>query len=196
MQQLLTETHRGWNKDAIAGIVKRYTPRDENGEKLPPENKNIHLDVTKKIEELTKNFVDFWDVVATQETGNVGATSPISVDGKTVVSEQPVTVLLFLEKQIEDLRTFVTNLPSLPADRTWKWDANRNCYITDPVDTVRTQKTPEVIVKYPATPEHPAQTELFAKDIAVGTWETTYLSSAIPEQKKAKMNRLNQNLIA
>lgn len=192
-QQLLTETHRGWNKEAIAGVIRRYTPRDEAGEKLPPESKNVQLHVGTKISEIQRNLIDFWDVVATQECGNTGAVADIVDDAGTIVlAAVPVTVLLFLEKQLEDLRTFLVNLPTLPPDRTWTWDANRNCYATDTVETARSQKVPEVIVKYHATAEHPAQTELFAKDVTVGTWATTYLSSAIPSEKQQRMiARLN-----
>jgi hypothetical protein len=37
-------------------------------------------------------------------------------------------------------------------------------------ESLRTSKEPTVIVKYDATKEHPAQTELFTKDVPVGTW--------------------------
>lgn len=46
-QKLLTESHRGWNKDAIAGIEKTYRPLDDNGDQLPAESKKIHLNVSE-----------------------------------------------------------------------------------------------------------------------------------------------------
>jgi len=185
--KLLTESHRGWSKDAIAGIAKVYTPKDEEGDRLPSESKSIHLNVPEKVRETMAQIADFWDVVATQDTGNTIARATVEVDGKPFLNELPVTCLLFLEKQLIDLHTFVSTLPVLPPDREWKWDGNRNCYVTDPVSSVKTAKKPKVIVKYEATPEHPAQTELFSEDITVGTWSTTYMSSAIPGQEKAAM---------
>lgn len=186
-QALLTETHRGWNKDAISGITKRYTPTDEAGERLPSENKQIQLDVRKKVHEIQEHLIDFYDVVATQERSNTEAKADVIVDGVAVVSDVPVTVLLFMEKQLEDLKTFVTNLPTLPLDREWTWDSNRNCYGTDEIETIRTNKIPEVLVKYPATEQHPAQTEVYMKDVPMGRWSTVHLSSAIPSQEREKM---------
>jgi hypothetical protein len=46
--------------------------------------------------------------------------------------------LLFLEKQLVDLHTFVKKLPVLDASDSWSYDASADCYATDPVQTVRT----------------------------------------------------------
>ncbi|MHA2279847.1 MAG: DUF7873 family protein [Promethearchaeota archaeon] len=184
-----TDCHRAWHKDAISGIQKKYTPKEDGGDELPAESKLIHLDVPSAIRDMMLEIVDFIDVVATQETGNREAKADIEVDGKAVFKDVPVTVLLFLEKRLVDLRTYVGNLPTLPPDREWKWDSNRNCFVTDEIKTLRTQKRPKVITKAPATVEHPAQTELFPEDVTVGTWSTTYLSSAIQVSKKAAMLR-------
>lgn len=186
-QALLTEAHRGWNREAISGIAKRYTSKDEDGECLPSENKNIQVDVRKRIADVSAALTDFYDLVATQETSNIHAKADVLVEGSAIVKDAPVTVLLFLEKQLEDLRTFVANLPTLPPDREWKWDENRNCYVTAAVETVRTNKVPEVLVKYPATEQHPAQTEVYTKDVPVGSWSTVHLSSAIPAQRQEQM---------
>ena len=184
-QRVLTSTHHGWKSEAISGIAKRYTPRDEEGEKLPGESKRIHLNVTNRIEETLEELMGFWDVVATQETGNTGARASIVIDDEPLLADQPVTVLLFLEKQAIDLHAFVSQLPTLPPDREWKHDSHRDCFVTDPVQSLRTQKRPKVITKAPATEQHPAQTEVFMEDVVAGTWETTHMSSAIPAQAKA-----------
>jgi len=186
-QKLLTDSHRGWNKDAISGISKTYSPKAEDGDHLPPESKKIHLSVPDKIRETMTQVSSFLDAVMTQETANTHAKGDIELDGKSFMSGVPVTTLLFMEKQLVDLHTFVSNLPVLPLDRDWKFDNNRNCYVTEPISSIRTQKTPKVIVKYDATTEHPAQTELFSEDKTVGTWTTTYMSSAIPTRKRSDM---------
>jgi hypothetical protein len=183
-QKLLTEIHRGWNQEAITGISKTYTPKDEEGEQYPSESKRIHLDVPKRIREVAGHLTDFFDVVATQETSNTEATADVVVDGSLLLNGVPVGVLLFLEKQLVDLHTFVSKLPVLPPDRVWNWHANRGCFATEPVETLKTQKVPDVLVKFPATKEHPAQTEAFMKDVVVGKWHTTYMSSAIPAQER------------
>ena len=186
-QKLLTESHRGWNAAAISGIAKTYQPKDAEGDLLTAENKQIHLNVPEKIRETMGQVASFFDVVMTQENGNTQAKGTIEIDGKPFLPDVPVTTLLFIERQLVDLHTFVTNLPVLPPDREWKYDRNRNCHVTDPVDSLRTSKKAQVIVKYDATKEHPAQTELFSEDVTVGTWTTTYMSSAVPSRQRAEM---------
>ncbi len=184
-QQELTAAHRGWNLDAITGISKTYQPKDEDGDRLPPESKMISLNVCDSIDEIKGRLVSLWDAVATQETGNTTAKAAVASTNGGV--ELPVTVLLFLEKQLVDLHTFAAGLPVLPPDRAWRFDDNRNCYVTDPLGSIRTQKMPTVITKAEPTKEHPAQTDLYMKDVNVGTWTTTHMSSAIPSKVKAEV---------
>ena len=84
-----------------------------------------------------------------------------------------------MEKQLTDLRTLAQNLPTLPTDRVWSMDGAKNCWVTDPEQTVKTQKVIEPIVKYDATKEHPAQTELISKDKTIGHWSTIHTSGAL-----------------
>lgn len=192
--KLLTDAHQKWNKEAISGIAKTYCPKAENGDPLPPESKLIHLNVPARIREVMEQVSTFFDVVMTQEQGNTNAKATVELDGKAFLTDMPVTTLLFLEHQLVDLHTFVSKLPTLPPDREWKFDTNRDCYATDPIESVRTQKVPKPIVKYHATKEHPAQTELFPEDVTVGTWTTTYMSSAIPTRQRAIMLRRVEEL--
>ncbi len=143
------------------------------------------MDVVGKLHDIMETLADFYDVVNTQERANTEAAANIVIENGVVLAKNvPVSVLLFLEKQLVDLHTFVANLPVLPADRQWTWDSNRNCFVTDSTQTLKTQKVPQVIVKYDATKEHPAQTEMFTKDIVVGEYATTYMSSALPAERR------------
>lgn len=188
-QKLLTESHRGWNADAISGIAKTYRPLADDGDKLPSESKQIFVNVPEKTQETMDQVASFFDVVMTQEFGNTKAMGTIEIDGKSFLADMPVTTLLFLEKQLVDLYTFASSLPVLPMDREWKRDDNRNCYVTSPIDSIKTGKRSKVIIKYAATKEHPAQTELFSEDVSIGTWTTTYMSSAIPSRQRSDMLR-------
>lgn len=182
--KLLTDTYRGWVTEAVSGLAKTYTPKDEDGEGLPPERKMPPVNVGDRLKTLKQTLDKFYRVVGAQERANRQAHADVKLDGFELV-DVPVTLLLFLEKQMADLRTLVNGLPVLPTDREWAFDPNRNCYVTEPVETLRTKKVPKVLVKYDATKEHPAQTELLAEDMTVGTWATVYMSTAIPATKKA-----------
>ncbi|HEU5343480.1 MAG TPA: hypothetical protein VFU60_03985, partial [Ktedonobacterales bacterium] len=95
----------------------------------------------------------------------------------------PATYLLFLEKQLVDLHTFVKKLPVLDASEAWSYDASADAWATEPVQTLRTKKTPRNHVKAEATEKHPAQVEVYYEDVTVGYWRTVKFSGALPAQR-------------
>src|SRR6185436_4821909 len=100
------------------------------------------------------------------------------------LKDVPVTSLLFLDKQVNDLETFVSKLPTPDPAEEWTHDPNTGLLRSKANEALRTSKEPTVIVKYEATKEHPAQTELFTKDVPVGTWSQIVYSGCIPTDKK------------
>lgn len=183
-QKLLTTVHHGWKPDRITGITRTYQPIDEEGQVFPPESRIVQLRVSDALQSVQKELTDFLNIVATQEYANTSATASVIVDDEAILAEIPVSALLFLEKQLVDLRTLAINIPTLPTDCVWILDGNTNCYVTNPEQTVKTQKKVEVIVKYDATKEHPAQTDLINVDKTIGHWTTTHLSGALPEKER------------
>jgi len=183
----LTDAHRVLVADNLKGISRTYQPFDDEGEKLPPERKSVSFNTKQVFAEVLEKLHDFYDVVATQETANQSAKANILVDSVVLIPEVPITVLLFFEKQLIDLLTFTRKLPVLPVDKTWSWDDNKGCFVSESEETTRTQKVPEVVVKYAATKEHPAQTEMFAVDKTVGIWKTIHMSGALPKCERDYM---------
>jgi hypothetical protein len=113
----------------------------------------------------------------------------VEVDGAVIVASAPVTLLLFLEKQLVDIHTFVKKLPVLDPAETWEFDQNVGSYATQPTETVRTKKVPRVLVKAVATDKHPAQTEVYHEDVAVGYWRTVKFSGALPALRVQELLR-------
>lgn len=182
----LTSTHR-WNEKAIAGAIRTYSPINEDDEKLPNEVNLVQEIVNDKVKSAIDSLVGYWDLVFIQERANTKAVADLSIDGQILMKSVPVSALMFLEKQIIDIKTFVENLPTLPMDREWKFDDNKNCFVTSPVQNIRTKKIKKVLIKYEATENHPAQTEAYDADVTVGTYQTVYLSSAIPVKNKTNL---------
>lgn len=187
--ELLTRIHHGWgkgesDKSPLSGFQKTYRCADEEGDRLPNESKRVQVTVRDRLKHVVKEAVDFYDVVHCHESGNATATANIVVDDETLLSGVPVGFCLFLEKQLKDLHTLVTKLPTLSTDREWRWDDNKGCYIAEAEETRRTQKVEEPIVLYAATKEHPAQTQMVKRDVCVGYWSAVHMSGAIPVQDK------------
>lgn len=184
-EKLLTEIYQhGLKNTSLVGFNRVYSPLMEDGEKFPNESQRLQSSVAESLRVLLPELTDYYDVVATQEQGNTRAAANIEVDNNVVLQNVPIGTLLFLEKRLEDLHTFVSNLPVLPSDKDWVFDKNRNAYVSYGHQTVKTQKVQEVIVRYEATKEHPAQTELVSVDRRIGNWNTTHISGAIPAQER------------
>jgi hypothetical protein len=180
----LTEAHHNVQKQALlSGISRTYQPKDEEGEQLPPESTRVQLKADEILRQTAANLTRLFDVTATKDWANCSAKADVVVDGTTVVRGVPVSYLLFLEKQLSDLTTFVKKLPILDAAETWSHDPSSDTWKTEPVRTLRTKKIPRNHVKAPATDKHPAQVEVYHEDVAIGTWTTVKFSGALPAQR-------------
>lgn len=197
VQRAITDIHQLSQKTPLFfGHKKTYRPKDEEGEQYPPEHQVMQASLPVLIGEAKSNLAQLWDAVATQEHANQIAEADLVYRG-TVLARLPVSFLLFLEKQLTDLQTFVAKLPTLPADSEWSWSAQNNQYQTEPYTTFRTKKVPRPLVKYEATKEHPAQVELVAEDIVVGEWSQIRFSSAIPDAlRKEKLSDIAEMIDA
>lgn len=182
--QELTEAHHALQKPALlAGIARTYRPRDEEGETLPPESIKVQIKADEIIRRTTGILTRLFDVTAAKDWANCAAKADVVVDGEPLLRDVPVSYLLFLEKQLVDLLTFVRRLPVLDAAETWTYDASADCYATEPTQTTRTKKIPRNHVKAEATEKHPAQVEVYYEDVTVGYWKTVKFSGALPAKR-------------
>ena len=134
-----------------------------------------------------------FDVVATQDVANCSAKADVVVDGRTILPEVPVTYLLFLEKQLTDLQTFVEKLPTLDPAINWTFNDAAGFYAADPVQTTRTNKVMRNHVLAAATEKHPAQVQSYTEDVIVGYWTTIKFSGALPATEvRAMVERLTK----
>jgi len=176
----LTEAHQNLQKTApLAGISRSYQPKDEDGEQLPSESTRVQIKGDEVLRQVAATLTRLFDVTATKDWTNCVARADVVVDGQTIVADVPVSYLLFLEKQLVDLHTFVKKLPVLDAAESWVRDDSTDSWRTEPVRTFRTKKVPRNHVKAEATEKHPAQVEVYYEDVAVGYWTTVKFSGAL-----------------
>lgn len=187
-QSELTRVHHMLQKkELLTGISRTYRPKDEEGERLPPEQKEVQYTVNRAIGEARSVWSELFDAVAAQDNTNCIARASVVVDGRVILKDVPVTHLLFLEKQLIDLHTFVDKLPTLDPAQRWELDAAVASYRSEEQETVRTKKVPKNHVLAEATKEHPAQVQVFTEDVLVGYWSKTDFSGAIPAAQKNEM---------
>ena len=187
-QKAITEVYQQLQKPVLLeGISRTYRPKDEDGEQFPPEKKLVQLKATDAIGAFSVALTDLMDTVFAQDCTNQIATADVKVDGKVLLEKAPVTYLLFLEKQLVDIHTFVDKLPTLDPAEKWNFNKETDCYSSDPYQTAKTKKIPRNHVKAEATKEHPAQVEMYTEDVMVGNWTTMKFSGAIPASGKSRM---------
>ena len=180
----LTEAHHGLQKTVLlAGIARTYQPKDEEGEQYPPESTKVQIKAEDVLRQMATTLTRLFDVTATKDWANCVAKADVKVDGATLLEGVPATYLLFLEKQLTDLRTFVAKLPPLDASDSWSFDQAADCWATEPVQTTKTKKIPRNHVKAEATEKHPAQVEVYYEDVVVGHWRTVKFSGGVPAKR-------------
>ncbi len=186
--QELTEAHHAVQKPALlSGIARTYQAKDEEGEQLPPESTKVQVRTEETLREVAATLTRLFDVTATKDATNCIAKADVVVDDETLLADVPVSYLLFLEKQLTDLHTFVKKLPVLDAAESWSFSDSTDCWSTEPVRTLRTKKVPRNHVKADATEKHPAQVEVYYEDITIGYWTTVKFSGALPAKRVSEL---------
>lgn len=189
-----TDAYQVLQKTALLdGITRSYKPRDEDGDQLPSESKTVQIKVNQQLENVRNAMVDLFDIVATQDFANTLAKASVVVDEKVLLKDIPVTYLLFMEKQLVDIHTFVDKLPTLDPSKEWEYDRASDLYKTKPAQTIKTKKVMKNHVKAHATDKFPAQVDTYTEDVLTGYWTTVEFSGAIPAaEKNALLTRVKK----
>lgn len=169
------------------GLVRTYEKKFEDDEELPGENKMVHYEVGNVLRLVRQLSTELFDITARKDWSNCEAKADVAVEGKVILTQVPVTYLLFLEKQLTDLRTLFGRLPTLDEGEAWTKDGSSGLYVTAPTTTHRTKKVQRPLVLYQATVEHPAQTQVITEDVLAGYWKQTKQSGAMPRVDRVKL---------
>ncbi len=185
----MTEVHKLLQKaEPFNGFARTYRKKDEEGEDFPPEKKKVSASVTELLKRVAKLETEAFDVEATKDWANCTAKADVVVEGRVLIAQAPATFLLFLEKQLSDLRTIATELPLLDEGEDWSVDPNSGLYRTEKTSTHKTKKVQRPIVMYEAVIKDnqalPAQTQMITEDQIVGWWDTVKVSGAIGKPRK------------
>lgn len=181
----ITEIHKINQKAPLFnGQSKTYKPQDDLGETLPDETTLVQAGVTDNVDRARKQWVDYFDLVVSVDSGSMTTKADVVINGNKILESMPVLSLIFLEQQMNDVRKFFLELPVLDSNYSWKYDKNRDCFVTDPVQSNRTITKKEPITLAPATDKHPAQAVLNDVSKLVGLYHTTRFSKAIPANTK------------
>lgn len=181
--------------DLFNGFAKQYQPIDDTGEQLPPENRKVQLTAGDIIRQTAELLSDLFDVTAAKDWSNCNAKADIVVGGQMLVPQVPVSYLLFLEKNLTDVRTFVNSIPVLDDSENWALDTNSNLFKTAEIRTHRQKKVQKPLVLFPATDKHPAQTQLITEDVLAGYWVAVKQSGSLTKPAKEALAKKVETLL-
>jgi len=180
-QAQITKAHHDLQRSGLVnGMNRTYRSKTEDGETFPPEIVRVQVRAEDAIAQVATSLTELFDITVTRDAANQAAAADVVVDGGLLAADVPVSTLLFLEKQLTDLNTFVRKLPVLDPAESWRQDANDLLRKTGVVTTHKTRKVPRNHVKAEATDRHPAQVEIFHEDVTIGYWDTVKVSGALP----------------
>lgn len=197
LNEKITSIYQDISKSALlTGINRTYSPKDDDGETLPPESTLVQMTAETGIEQARQCWSELWNLTLTKDAANMEAAADIIIDDETIVPNVPVTTLLFLEKQLVDLRTFVSKIPVHDPSKRWSMSsAGDGVWESEPRETARTKKVKRNHVKAEATDKHMAQVETYDEDVIVGFWKTIDFTGAIPARRRDEMLARIEQLI-
>lgn len=183
-----TDLHRCTQVDTlVAGRSRTYEPRDDDGERLPDEGQRVQLIIENTLRTVASTLTPAFDVVATRDEGNTHAKADVVVDDTTILADVPAVTLIYLEKQLGDILTFVAKLPVLSPAQQWYEDERNGFHVSEPVVTVSKRRVQKPLELAAATKEHPAQVRLIDVEEPAGNWTTILHSGALPATRKADL---------
>lgn len=194
LNETITGVYHEFQKpDLFAGLARSYRPKDDDGDQLPPESTKVQRDVTDLLDTLGRGWGRLLDVTATKDWANTQAVADVKVGDTVIIAKAPATYLIWLEKQVAEMRTVISRIPTLDPALDWTRNDAADAWASTPVETTRTRKVMRAFTKAPATKEHPAQVDSFTEDEVAGYWTNIRFSGALPQ---ASVNELLERVDA
>jgi len=132
---------------------------------------DIQTTVNKELDWISNILVRALDVGHQVDVANTLAKADIvTEDDEVIAKDIPATSLLQLEKELKEFHGLLNTIPTLDPAKGFSQDEarERGIFKARDVQKVRTKKSAKPIVLFPATKEHPAQTQMIAEDIPTG----------------------------
>ncbi len=167
-----------------------FTPMEENAKAVVEAQSDIQSSIQKELNWFSGFFAKALDASYKVAETNMSARANIILeDGGVLAESVPATALLELEKRMAELLTLVQTIPTLDPAKGFSPDDQRGegYFQARTVRKSRTKKDKVVLVLYPATEQHPAQTQLIDKDVNIGAIEEQEWSSLLTPASKADL---------
>lgn len=165
-----------------------FTPSAEGAQQSVEQQQDIQTTVEKEIKWIRPHISKSLDSSYQVAEANMLARADIVLEDDTVIAKDvPATSLLELQKRLAEIMELAKSIPTLDPAKGFSMDEQSKLYKAREIKKPRTTKQPKVIIKYEATKEHPAQTELYSADVVLGMIEEQEWSGLMTPADKADL---------
>lgn len=172
------------------GRKKTFRSLAENTEPQVEAEQEIQSTIAHEIRWISKYLAKSTDVAYQIDVANTAAKADVvDDDGNVLLKDVPTTTLLQLAKRVAEWKDLIVAIPTLDPAKGFTEDKahGEGHWMARDVVKPRTVKTKKVYIKYEATKEHPAQTELLDADVQTGTTLEQEWSGLITPSMKADL---------
>lgn len=172
------------------GQTVLFQPVEEGKQPVEETNRKIQTTVRKELRWIAGILTPVLDTGFQIDKANTQAVADIELEDGTVLAKNvPTTALLRLEHRMDEILKLAAKIPTLDPLKNFEPDKAAGEGIYRARDEVKTRgrKVPKVIVKYPHTEQHPAQTELITLDEPAGTVTTSIWSGELSVADKGDL---------
>jgi hypothetical protein len=182
------------NVEAFTKRIETYTVLLESEPPLQSKETAMAYTVEGLLADFQKEHADFTDISLTKEATNVATSADLIINGVKLAT-LPATALLNLENRLREIRDLYHDIPTIDPSGVWVFDDNMGLLKSGPYDKLRTKKVMKTLVKYEATKEHPAQTEVYTEDVpSYNVSETVWNSKLTIADKTDRLARIDKLL--
>jgi len=167
-----------------------FRPNAEGEQERIEEQSSLQSTVPTELAWIGGIWAKALDLAYWVDLGNTTARADIVLSDATLIAKDvPATALLQLEKRAAEIHALVSAIPTLDPTKGFAPDPDRGkgVYRSRETRKERTKKDQQPIVLYPATPEHPAQTQLITRDVVTGSIVEREWSGLITPAQKATL---------
>jgi len=172
-----------------------FFPLAENEQPVTELQSDLQSTVRKELDWISTHLAKSIDASYQVAEANTAARADVVLEddeGTVLLAGVPATALLELEKTVAKVTALITAIPTLDPAKGFTPDTQRGTGVfkAREVNKNRTRKQAKVLIKYEATKEHPAQTEVVTEDVPTGRIQEQEWSGLItPAQKADLINR-------
>lgn len=180
------------------GYIKSYEPKEEDGERLLTDRKELITTVGSKLNHLVKFAVDAMTVtLQKEETNSSGRANAELIIGDLNYGNYSATSLLSMEHSFSNLRQILIDSPTLDMALPWETTENAGIYKLPTMVKDQMSQEDDFVVTVQATEKFPAQVVKTVRKFKIGTWTTATSSGKwTPSEKSGTLDRLDKVITA